>query len=89
MNQQVKIYRLLTNAGYYYATPNGRYIRFDKSVDRAWLFCEHHAKEHVPWMTEQELQPVLLLAEDKMFCNQCDVNRKVRAALDAAKEGSE
>ena len=75
MNQQVKIYRLLTNAGYYYATPNGRYGRFDENVDRAWLLCEHHAKENMPWMKETDLEPRMILT-DKMFCNQCDVNKR-------------
>lgn len=75
MDKQSKIYRILTNVGYYYATPNGRYGRFSENVDRAWLFCEFHAKQNIPWMTDTNLEPRLILT-DKMFCHQCNVNKR-------------
>jgi len=77
MSVQQKIYRILTNAGYYYATPpsTGKWGRFSEDVRRAWLFCELHASQNMPWMIDTGLQPRLILT-DKMYCNQCDVNKR-------------
>lgn len=52
------IYKIKTNAGYYYATSNGRYGRFGEFQD-GWRLCESCADMAIKSFSGLDLEPEL------------------------------
>lgn len=70
------IYKIKTNAGYYYATSGGCYGRFGEFQD-GWRLCQSCADEVVKSFTELELNPELDQVQP-WHCQRCQVQGKTR-----------
>ena len=73
MNDMNGIYKVKTDAGYFYATSNGRYGRFGEFQD-GWRLCQSCADDVVKGLQVAEINPVLEQVQP-WHCQQCQVKK--------------
>jgi hypothetical protein len=74
MTELSGVYKIKTNAGYYYSVSNGRYGRFGGFQD-GWRLCQVCADLVIESFTELGLEPELEQV-NPWHCQRCQVKAK-------------